>query len=289
MTELETSKWKKLAVIAGGGEIPLLIAEGEKAAGRPPYIVEVTPFADQDYSAFDRQQFPVTKIGAMQKAMLAAGCDAVCFIGRITRPDFKSLIGLDAAALSLLPKLTQAAKYGDDALLRVIIDAFENKGLKAVGADEALTSIVPGEGVLGNVEPTEQGRTDAAKALKTARAVGAYDIGQGAVVGNGLVLAVEAQEGTDQMLERVASLPDELFAGRKAPQGVLAKTPKPIQERRIDLPTIGLKTIEGVKHAGLAGIAVEAGNALLPRMSEVIEAADRAGLFILSVKPEKHG
>lgn len=276
-----------MAIIAGAGEIPLLIAQGETGAGRNPFIVEVQGFADQDYAAYDHIRLPVTKIGGMQKAMREAGCDAVCFIGRITRPDFKSLMGLDTAALALLPKITQAARYGDDALMRVIIDSFEKKGLSAIGADQVLASLVPTAGVLGSIEPDAVAKADISKALKIAALIGEQDIGQGAVVANGLVLAVEAQEGTDEMLMRVARLPAEIRGSAAKPVGVLGKTPKPKQERRIDLPTIGLKTIDGVKHAGLAGIAVRAGNALIPRMDETIAAADAAGIFIYAAEADE--
>lgn len=280
MTELPKTAWKRLAVIAGGGEVPLLVAQGEQAVGRPPFVVEVESFADQDYSRFETVRLPIPKVGGMQRAIVAAGCDAVCFIGRITRPNFKALMGLDTTAMALLPRITQAARYGDDALMRVIIDSFESKGLKAIGADEAMSSLVPDAGVLGAIEPDETALTDIRKALKIARAIGEHDIGQGAVVANGLVLAVEAQEGTDEMLARIFSLPPEIRGNPQARLGVLAKTPKPRQERRIDLPTIGLRTVDGASRAGLAGIAVMAGSALVPRMDETIAAADAAGLFL---------
>ncbi|WP_421791536.1 LpxI family protein [Hyphobacterium sp.] len=287
MTDGSPDSWSKLAIIAGGGEIPLLIAEGERSAGRPPFIVEVDGFADQNFSHFERARFPVTKVGGMQKAMMQAGCDAVCFIGRITRPDFSSLIGLDGAAMALLPKVAQAARYGDDALMRVIVDSFEAKGLRAIGADVVMSSLVPSPGVLGVVQPGEKDQADIRKALKIARAMGEYDIGQGAVVANGLVLAVEAQEGTDAMLARVAGLPEDIRGTPQSRSGVLAKTPKPQQERRIDMPTIGTITIDGAERAGLAGIAVRAGNALIPRMTETIAAADAAGLFVYAAEADE--
>ncbi|MEE2524904.1 UDP-2,3-diacylglucosamine diphosphatase LpxI [Hyphobacterium sp. HN65] len=280
MTDQPKSDWKRLAIIAGGGEIPSLVARGELAAGRSPFVVEVEGFADQDYSRFESVRLPIPKVGGMQKAIVAAGCDAVCFIGRITRPNFKSLMGLDTTAMGLLPRITQAARYGDDALMRVIIDSFESKGLRAIGADEAMSSLVPEAGVLGSIEPDEIAREDIRKALKIARAIGEHDIGQGAVVANGLVLAIEAQEGTDEMLARIFSLPPDIRGNPQSRLGVLAKTPKPRQERRIDLPTIGLRTIDGASRAGLSGIAVIAGSALIPRMDETIAAADAAGLFI---------
>ena len=117
-------------------------------------------------------------------------------------------------------------------------------------------------------------------AAKVAHAAGAFDVGQGVVVCDGLVLAVEAQEGTDAMLRRVAELPETVRGSPQSRRGVLLKRPKPIQERRIDLPTIGVRTIEGAIAAGLAGVAVEADGALAVGRADVVAAANRAGLFV---------
>src|SRR5262249_25890747 len=121
---------------------------------------------------------------------------------------------------------------------------------------------------------------DAAKAMDVAQAIGQLDVGQGAVVCDGLVLAVEAQEGTDAMLARVAELPQEIRGSAEARRGVLAKTPKPIQERRVDLPTTGVQTLERAAAAGLAGVAGEAGAMVVLDREAVTEAADRLGLFV---------
>jgi DUF1009 family protein len=125
---------------------------------------------------------------------------------------------------------------------------------------------------------------DVHRALDVARAIGRLDVGQGAVVCRGLVLAVEAQEGTDAMLARVADLPVALRGQPGASAGVLAKAPKPIQETRIDLPTIGPTTIHAVARAGLAGIVGEAGGLLVLDREAVIELADELGVFILGVE-----
>ena len=122
---------------------------------------------------------------------------------------------------------------------------------------------------------------DIDRALAVARAIGQMDIGQGAVVVRGLVLAVEAQEGTDGMLARCAELPAALRGSAGAPIGVLAKAPKPIQERRVDMPTIGVATVMAATRAGLAGIVGEAGALLVIDRAAVIRAADSLGLFVL--------
>jgi hypothetical protein len=138
-------------------------------------------------------------------------------------------------------------------------------------------------GPLGAHAPGEAHGADIAKAVEVARAIGALDIGQGAVVCDGLVLAVEAQEGTDAVLRRVAELAPDLRGTPQRRRGVLAKVAKPIQEDRVDLPTIGLATVEGAARAGLAGIVGVAGRTLVLERAKVIAAADAAGLFVAGV------
>lgn len=134
--------------------------------------------------------------------------------------------------------------------------------------------------------PGDDQLADALKALEIARAIGRLDVGQAAVVAHGLTLAVEAQEGTDAMLARVAELPAHLKGRPGAGAGVLAKAPKPIQETRVDLPTIGLATVHAAARAGLAGIVGEAGGLLVLDREAVIQLADELGVFILGVEPQ---
>jgi hypothetical protein len=183
-------------------------------------------------------------------------------------------------AVAILPAVMAAAREGDDALLRVLIQAHADAGFSVSGADEIAEGLKAKAGQWGAIAPNEQGRADIKKAAETAAAIGALDIGQGAIVCDGLVLAVEAQEGTDQMLKRVAGLRAEIRGTPEARRGVLVKRAKPIQDRRIDLPIIGLATLENAAAAGLAGIAVEAGGALAIDRDKLIAAADEAGLFL---------
>ena len=140
--------------------------------------------------------------------------------------------------------------------------------------------------LLTGTEPRETDKTDIETAIAAARAIGALDIGQAAVACDGLVLAVEAQEGTDAMLRRVAGLPSRLRGSADQPRGVLAKAPKPVQDRRVDLPAIGVQTVQSAAAAGLAGIAVEAGGALIINKAAVAAAADAAGIFVMGVAPD---
>jgi DUF1009 family protein len=166
-----------------------------------------------------------------------------------------------------------------------MLGEFEKEGFAVEGANEVMDDLSLGSGPLGRVAPSDEEMADVHRALDVARAIGRLDVGQGAVVCRGLVLAVEAQEGTDAMLARVADLPVALRGQPGASAGVLAKAPKPIQETRIDLPTIGPTTIHAVARAGLAGIVGEAGGLLVLDREAVIELADELGVFILGVEP----
>jgi UDP-2,3-diacylglucosamine hydrolase len=181
-----------------------------------------------------------------------------------------------------------AARKGDEALLRFLMDGFEKEGFAIEGAHEVMGELVLPAGPLGRCAPGGAHVADIAKAIEIAGAIGALDIGQGAVVCDGLVLAVEAQEGTDAMLRRVAELAADLRGTPQSRRGVLAKLAKPIQEERVDLPTIGLATVEGAARAGLAGIVGVAGKMLVLDRAAVIGAADAAGLFVAGVADAGH-
>ncbi|MBV5258677.1 DUF1009 domain-containing protein [Synechococcus moorigangaii CMS01] len=273
--------WTRLGLIAGGGALPRLVAEACAADGRLGRVIALQGFANPaDY--IDPVVRTIGQFGHVVKDLRAAGCDAVCFAGIVTRPDFRSFVP-DMEGAKLLPKLLGAAVRGDDALLRVVVKAFEDQGLKVVGADELSSSLLAPEGLIGGEVDLDAHRGDIAKAMHMAAAIGTLDAGQGAVVCDGLVLALEAQEGTDAMLQRVAGLPENIRGTRQRPRGVLAKRPKPQQERRIDLPVVGVATVEGAAEAGLAGIAVEAGAALILGRDAVDEAARRHGIFVVGV------
>jgi DUF1009 family protein len=218
-------------------------------------------------------------MGARIQALREADCDAIVLLGQVPRPDLRTL-EFDAGGLTMVPALLAAAPQGDDALLRALLQEHEKAGFRVVGAETAMADLIAPPGVLGALSPTARDAADMSKAAKIASAIGAFDIGQGVVVCDGLPLAVEAQEGTDAMLRRVRELPDTVRGNATTRRGVLVKRPKSIQERRVDLPVVGKRTIEGAAAAGLAGVAVEAGGALLVRRAEIVAAANRAGLFL---------
>lgn len=278
------ASWRTLAVIAGGGELPLVLAEHLQQSGQAYFVARIAPWADARLARHPGAEHGLGAMGARMAAMRQAGCDAVVMLGKVSRPDLKSL-ELDEGAMAMMPALMAAMPQGDDALLRAVLNEHERAGFRVLGADEVMGDLLARAGVWGRVEPSATAMADIAKAAKVAAASGAFDIGQGVVVCDGLVLAVEAQEGTDAMLARVADLPAPIRGNAEARRGVLVKRPKPIQDLRIDLPTIGVRTIDGAARAGLAGVAVQAGGALAVRRDEIIAAADRAGLFVYGFTP----
>ncbi len=278
------SGWRKLGVIAGGGELPVVLAEHLAATQRPYFIARISPIADAALEAHPGVGHGLGQMGARMDAIRAAGCDAVVLLGKVERPDLKTL-QLDEVAMSMLPAILAAMPQGDDALLRAVLSEHEKAGFRVVGADQVMKDLLATSGVWGAIAPNDRHKKDIVKAAKVAAVSGAFDIGQGIIVCDGLVLAVEAQEGTDAMLRRASELPTTIRGTPQARRGVLVKRPKPIQERRIDLPTIGVRTVEGAAAAGLAGIAVEAQGALAVRRDDIIAAANRVGLFVYGFTP----
>ncbi len=275
---------RKLGLIAGGGSLPVEIAEHCQRFGRPLFVVRLKGFAGAGLEPYAGAEVGLAELGKCFKALRRAGCEAVCLAGQVNRPDFSSLMP-DLRGLAALPAAIAAARKGDDALLRMLVGEFEKEGFAVEGAHEVMDDLGLGEGLLGHVAPGPDHAADIAKALDVARAVGRLDAGQAAVVCRGLVLALEAAEGTDALLARVAELPEALRGRPGAPAGVLAKAPKPAQETRVDLPTIGPATVHAVARAGLAGIVGEAGRLLVLDRDAVITLADELGIFILGVEP----
>ncbi|SFS73323.1 UDP-2,3-diacylglucosamine diphosphatase [Brevundimonas viscosa] len=269
----------KLALIAGGGALPLSVAARCEAEGRPVFVVRLAGFADPHLAHYPGIDAGMAEIGRILSAMKKADCKAVCLAGLVNRPDFRTLKP-DFKGATLLPGIIKAATQGDDALLRKILSVFEAEGFTVEGADDILGGETLPAGALGAVQPTAEQLFDLKKALHVAEKSGELDIGQGAVVCDGLVLAVEAQEGTDAMLVRVAGLPADLRGSPGDRKGVLAKAPKPIQDLRVDMPVIGARTVELAAAAGLAGIGGVAGRLIVIDRPAIIEAADRLGLYV---------
>ncbi|NWG46086.1 MAG: UDP-2,3-diacylglucosamine diphosphatase LpxI [Alphaproteobacteria bacterium] len=272
----------RLALIAGAGEIPIRIAQACAARGVPLFVVILDGHGEADLAVYPHLRASLGQVGLILSRLKREGCTAVTLIGRVPRPDFRAL-KLDARGAMLLPKVLVAARSGDDALLRTLVRVFESEGLRVVGAEEVMHDLAAPAGLQGAHAPRPQDWRDIGVAVRVVRAIGALDIGQAAAVADGLVLAVEAAEGTDAMLARVAELDTALRGTAQARRGVLVKLPKSGQELRVDLPVIGVRTVEGAARAGLAGIAIAAGASLIADAPAVRAAADAAGLFVVGI------
>lgn len=266
-----------LGLIAGGGDLPDWLARHVRSTGRDVFVLALRGFASssllKDHTG---AQAAMGEVGRAIRLLQEAGCEELVFAGAVTKPDLSAL-RMDLQGMALVPQLAAAAAKGDDALLRVVVGAFEKAGFKVIGADDVLSGLLAQAGALGRLTPRPEDWLDIRLAASAALDLGAADIGQGAVARSGTIIAREAQDGTDAMLSRIP-----LFS---PPSGVLVKRPKPQQERRIDLPTIGLRTVEGAAAAGLAGIVVEAGAALVVDRDAVRRAADEAGVFVYGFNP----
>jgi DUF1009 family protein len=275
---------RKLGLIAGGGALPVSLAARCAATGRPFFVVRLKGMADAELAHYAGADIGIAEIGKLFSTLQRQACETVCFAGVVKRPDFAALKP-DLRGLTLLPGVAAAARHGDDALLRHLLGLFEREGFGIEGAHEVDQAMTLPPGPLGRYTAGAEHAGDLTQAIAAARTLGELDIGQAVVVAGGLVLAVEAQEGTQAMLQRCAELPAHLLGAPGRRLGVLVKWPKPIQDRRVDLPVFGSDTLERAAAAGLAGIAGEAGGVLLLQREELIAAADRLGLFVEGIRP----
>lgn len=262
-----------LALIAGSGALPTAVAE---AVESPPLVCALEGTApdrlDVDLS------FRLETLGSLLVALKARGVTRVCMAGAIRRPQVDPS-AIDAATLPLVPVLMQALQAGDDGALRAAIGIFEQAGFDVVAAHEAAPGLLLAPGCPTVAQPSEQDRADAGRGAAIVAAMAAVDIGQACAVQQGQALAVEGVFGTDWMLASLAARPD-------GQGGLLFKAPKPDQDRRADLPTIGPETVRAAAEAGLTGLVIEAGGVIVLDQPGVIAACDRLGLFLWAREPQ---
>jgi DUF1009 family protein len=258
------------------------VAEAAASRGMPLHIVGIRGEAHEEIERFPHTWVKWGEIGKMFRALNSHGCGDIVIIGGVNRPDFSN-VRLDLGAIKTLPFILSLGTGGDDHVLSRVVRFFEQKGYRVHGAGDVAPQLLAGEGVLGANAPTAEDKADIDLALRVVATLGRLDVGQAAVVAKGYVLAVEAAEGTDAMLSRCAELRAAGRAGKRARAGVLVKMPKPGQEERVDLPTIGPDTVTKAAEAGLSGIAVAAGRVLMAERDATIAIADRSALFLLGV------
>jgi DUF1009 family protein len=277
----------RVGIVAGGGKLPEAVASSLEAQDHKPFVVILEgeadpagPLGSHDHALLKLEHFaelvPLLKRNRVTHLVLA---------GEVKRRPKLSALRLNASLLAALPRLAIELSLGDDGLLRAILRYIERRGIRVVGAHEVVPELVAVEGCYTKAAPQASDRRDIEAARTAAEAIGALDIGQGAVAIGGRVVALEGIEGTDGLLARVGGLRGHGRLAGKA-RGVLVKCAKPGQEARADLPSIGPNTVEGAHAAGLAGVAVEAGHSLVLDGPTMVEKADALGLFVVGLPPK---
>lgn len=269
----------KLGIIAGGGELPERLVAACAANGREVFVAAIDGEADHlAYAEIPHVFFHIGAVGKAIQALRNASVEEVVLAGRVKRPSFSAL-NLDMQGIKLLGKITKSKILGDNAVLSTVMKFLEDEGFKPIGVETILEDFLAREGNIGAISPMDEvALQDIARGMDIIKKLGILDIGQAVVVQQGVVLGVEAIEGTDALLERVGGLK---LGGVG---GVLVKAKKPGQENRVDLPTIGVETVENAYKAGLRGIAVEAEGALIINREAVAMKADALGLFVVGCR-----
>ncbi len=268
-----------LGIIAGGGNLPLRVAEAVAASGRAVVVAVLDGHGDGGaFANYPSQVFRWGLAAQLLAWLKGHGVRQVVLAGTVARPSLMSLRP-DAAGVKLLARIGRAAFTGDDSILRAVMKVLAEDGFEVIGAQEVLAGLLPPAALLAGPAPDDLARADIQRGIAVCRALGAVDVGQGCVVQQGLVLAAEAIEGTDAMLARAGAL------RREGPGGVLVKCVKPGQSRLADLPTLGPRTVEGAQAAGLRGLAFEANGTILLDRETTIARAAAAGLFLLAFDP----
>jgi DUF1009 family protein len=264
----------KLGIIAGGGALPGLLVKACQAAGRDCYVLGLSGFADD--ATLPRPADSWIRLGEVGKgfdALRGSGVGEIVMAGAVQRPKLSAL-KTDLRGAAMLARIAGRA-LGDDSLLSAVVAEIEQEGFKVVGADSILVNLLAPLGVLGRHAPDGAAISDIRVGIAAARDLGRRDFGQAVVVFEGAIRAVEGAAGTDAML-----------LSSQCAGGILVKTKKPQQERRVDLPTVGLETVRHAVAAGLRGIAVEAGHTFMIDRAAMVSAADEAGLFLMGVSDD---
>ncbi len=266
-----------LGLIAGRGDLPEKIIQEYIRNNKAIFVISID--ADNQPPSIKKVPHTVLNVGSVGKAIKnfrQAKVKDVVFAGGLNRPNFSSLRP-DAGGIKLLAKISSAKLIGDNSLLSIVIKFFEDSGFNILGAEEILSDLLLPKGIMGKIEPNKSAYKDIEFGITIAKAIGNLDIGQSVIVQRGVVIGVEAIEGTDALITRCRTL----LSGE--PGGILVKMKKPSQDRRIDLPTIGPVTVENAHKSGLRGIAIEAGGALVVDKNRTLQKANELGLFIIGV------
>jgi DUF1009 family protein len=268
---------KKLGIIAGGGLLPRYLAEHCSNQNIPYFILALEGFADVDFIAAHPHAWQnMGKIGQAVDRLKEQGITHLTFGGKVERPSLSSL-KLDFAGMKLMGRIATLKNHGDDALLSTLMGFMEEQGFTIASPDSLITHLTVPEGHLTTTRPNAGAEEDIKFGMHFLAKLGEFDIGQAVIVQQKKIIAIEAAEGTDKMLERSAPL---LLKGEKA---TLIKMKKPTQDKRVDLPSIGADTLRRAHAIGLGGIAIEANATLVLDKKATIEIAEQHGLFITAI------
>jgi len=273
-----------LAILCGGGALTLQAARQAKANGRAVFLVGLVGSASPEIESFDHIWVKIGELARFTGALRQRGVEEVAMLGAVTRPEFAD-VRPDWGAVKHIGEIARLFRSGDDGLLRGVARILEREGLRIVGVGDFAPQLVAPVGRIAGGAPDDDARADIAFGAALLGALSPYDVGQGAVVARKRVLAVEAAEGTDAMLARVAELRASRRLRFKGRAGVFIKAAKRGQDLRLDLPAIGVATLEAAARAELKGVAVAAGQTLIANRAAFAAAAQAAGLFVVGFAP----
>lgn len=270
---------KKLGIIAGGGSLPRRLIHYCQETKRNFFVVAIEGNAAPDLvdDTIPHLWIRIGQAGTGFKRLAEEKIEEVIMIGTIHRPSFKDLVP-DMRTAAFFAKIGAKA-LGDDGILRALIKEIEADKMRVIGIQEVMGDLLAKSGVLGRKKPSKTDWEDIKRGISVAFELGRLDVGQSVIVQEGLVLGVEGIEGTDELIKRCGGYK------RKGSGGVLVKLRKPQQDMRIDLPTVGIRTLENAKQSGLNGLAIHAGNTLIVDEEDFIRQADKLGLFVIGITP----
>ena len=276
-----------LGILACAGSLPIEIAEAATNAGRGVHLVGIAGFAEPGIATYSHKFVNLGQVGGMLSSLRGAGCRELVIAGALRRPNLLK-VRVDHGFFRAIRTVLRLTRGGDDSVLRRVVRFFEGEGFEVVGVDQVAPHLLAGIGALGRIEPRVEHLRAISRASGLLRALGAFDVGQGAVGNGNRIVAIEGVRGTDAMLEQVRAWQTDAAGGDVEDYdlsgAVLVKLPKPGQELRVDLPAIGPRTVERAHACGLAGIVVAAGRALVLERAQMIAMADAHGLFVVGIE-----
>lgn len=276
-----------LGIIAGGGVLPEMVARAALKQGRDVTLLALTNEAEGSLDSFAPHWINAGELRRGISLLQEKNVRDLVIVGRVRRPSLRSFRG-DSEGWKFLLRWIVSKRSNDEQLLQALRRYLEERGgFRIIAAQDVCESLLATSGFLGRHRVNDETQKDITFGVEVARAVAQYDIGQGIVVCRGVVLAVEAQEQTDNMLHRVSELEESLRGSLQERAGVLIKLPKPSQTRELDWPVIGEKTIIKASKAGLSGIVLQAGGCLLVDAETIARRIDMEGMFLLSLEADE--